>query len=278
MSTITASDGVRLYYESQGAGTPVVFVHEFAGSCRSFDLQMDVFRASHRSIAFNARGYPPSDVPGAVESYSQDVAAMDIVAVLDGLGIERSHLVGVSMGAASALQVAIKHPRRVLSATLASIGTGSDAKPGESEAAMEAMARLIDGQGLSGLAASMGNSPSRRRLKEKIPAEYERFMEQLGTLSASGMANTMRGVQKRRPPIYAHETSLAQVRAPVLIILGGDDAGCRGASEFLQRKLPRARLEEFPHTGHLVNIEEAERFNNLVLPFIDLVDAEAQRR
>ncbi len=273
MSTVGTNDGVRLYYESEGEGTPVVFIHEFAGSCRSFDLQVSAFKASHRTLTFNARGYPPSDVPEAVEAYSQDEAARDIVAVLDGLHVDRAHLVGVSMGAASALQVAINEPRRVHSATLASIGMGSDAKPEEASASMESMARLIDSQGLRGLAASMGSSPSRRKLKEKNPEEFERFLEQLKNLSALGMANTMRGVQKRRPPIYAHQAKLARVSAPVLVVLGGDDAGCRGPSEFLRRTLARADLEELPGTGHLVNIEEPQRFNERVLSFIDRVDS-----
>jgi pimeloyl-ACP methyl ester carboxylesterase len=277
LSRVAARDGTGLYCESNGGGSAVVFVHEFGGSCRSFDPQVAAFQSSHRCVTFNARGYPPSDVPPSVDSYSQDIAAEDIIGVLDGLEIGRAHLVGVSMGAASSLQTAIKHPARVLSATLASIGTGSDAKPEESQAQMENMARLIESQGLAKLAASMGNSPSRRKLKEKDPAEFRKFAEELMALSPLGMANTMRGVQKRRAPIYAHESELAAVSMPVLVVLGGDDAGCRGPSEFLARKLPRARLEVFPDTGHLINIEDAQRFNRLLLGFVDGVDAERGR-
>ncbi len=271
MNKIITFDAVQLYCESTGAGSPVVFIHEFAGSCRSFDLQVAAFKASHRAIAFNARGYPPSDVPAEPDAYSQDNAARDVIAVLDGLSIERAHLVGVSMGAAAALQVAIREPGRVLSATLASIGTGSDAKPEQNQASMEAMAHLIEEKGMDGLAATMGNSPSRKKLKDKNPAEYDRFVQQLKGFSATGMAYTMRGVQMRRPPIYAHEASLSRVASPVLIILGGDDAACRGPSQFLQRKLA-ARLEEFPGAGHLVNIEEPQRFNELVLGFVEDAD------
>ena len=92
------------------------------------------------------------------------------------------------------------------------------------------------------------------------------------------MANTMRGVQKRRRPVYAHEADLVRVVAPALIVLGGDDAGCRCASEFLRQKLPRATLEEFPDTGHLVNIEQAQRFNALMLAFIDGVETENKKQ
>lgn len=265
---ITTSDGVRLYCESEGEGTPIVFVHEFSGTCRSFDLQRAALRKGHRCISFNARGYPPSDVPPDVSLYSQEIAARDIVAVMGGLGLPNAHLVGVSMGAASSLQVALKHPNRVLSATLASIGTGSDAKPEENHAGMEAMAKLIESQGTAGLAATLGNSPARRRLKDRNPAEFTRFIDELKTLSVHGMANTMRGVQKKRPSIYADAEQLARLEVPVLILFGGDDAGCRGPSLFLQQTVPNARLHEFPQTGHLVNLERADMFNDLVSRFL----------
>jgi pimeloyl-ACP methyl ester carboxylesterase len=270
-----AADGSRLHVEATGEGTAVVFIHEFGGSARSFDAQVAVFKAKHRCIAYNARGYPPSDVPASVEAYSQDIAAGDVIAVLDAQRIRSAHLVGVSMGAAAALQVCLNRPERVLSATLASIGTGSDAKPEELEKQMENMARLIESQGLANLALSMANQPARRMLKDKNPVEHENFVNGLRALSAEGMANTMRGVQKRRPPLYAHEPKLKQVERPVLVIVGGDDAGCIKPSEFLARTLPDARLAVFPGTGHLVNLEEVERFNELVGSFVTAVDAKA---
>jgi pimeloyl-ACP methyl ester carboxylesterase len=275
MSFARSADGTRLHVEATGEGTAVVFIHEFGGSARSFDAQVAVFKTKHRCIAFNARGYPPSDVPAFVAAYSQDIAAADVIAVLDAERIDSAHLVGVSMGAAAALQVCLKHPERVRSATLASIGTGSDARPEELETQMENMARLIESQGLANLALSMANQPARRKLKDKNPAEHENFLNGLRALSPQGMANTMRGVQKRRPPIYAHEPKLKQVKRPVLVIVGGDDAGCIKPSEFLAHTLPEARLEVFPGTGHLVNLEEVERFNDLVGGFIDAVDAKA---
>src|SRR5437660_12530761 len=125
MSSLASVDGVKLHYEERGGGPAVLFMHEYGGSCRSFDMQVAAFRARHRCVVFNARGYPPSEVPASVGSYSQYHAAADIGAVLDGLAIQRAHLVGVSMGAASALQFALKQPGRVLSATPVGLGSGS---------------------------------------------------------------------------------------------------------------------------------------------------------
>ncbi|MDE3157552.1 MAG: alpha/beta fold hydrolase, partial [Acidobacteriota bacterium] len=96
-------DGIRLFYEEIGRGRPVVFVHEFAGDLRSWEPQLRHFGRRYRSIAFNARGYPPSDVPESPAAYSQSLAADDIKAVLDHLGVDKAHIVGLSMGGFAAL-------------------------------------------------------------------------------------------------------------------------------------------------------------------------------
>ena len=270
MKRVKTTDGVELHCEESGEGAPVLFVHEYGGSCRSFDAQVAAFRARHRCIVFNARGYPPSAVPAPVESYSQDHAVADIGAVMDGLGLGRAHLVGVSMGAASSLQYALKSPARVLSATLVGIGSGSD-DPAEFRRSAEANAKLLEAGGMAALAAQMNESPTRRRLKDKNPAEFRRFNEQLLAMSPLGHANTMRGVQGRRPPLYAHEKRLAALSIPVLVVVGDEDAGCRKPSDFLERVLPDARLHVFPQTGHCVNLENPAEFNRLCLGFIEAV-------
>ncbi|HEU5194149.1 MAG TPA: alpha/beta fold hydrolase, partial [Methylomirabilota bacterium] len=93
-----ANDGVKLYYEEVGTGTPLVFVHEFADDVRGWAPQVKFFARRYRTVAFNARGYPPSDVPKDPERYSQAQAAADIVAILDHLKLPKAHVVGMSMG------------------------------------------------------------------------------------------------------------------------------------------------------------------------------------
>jgi pimeloyl-ACP methyl ester carboxylesterase len=273
MPQITARDGTKLYAERHGDGVPIVFVHELAGSCRSFDPQIAAWKERWRCIAFNARGYPPSAVPAGVESYSQDIAASDIGAVLDGLGLADAHLVGVSMGSASTLQFALAHPDRVRSITLTSIGSGSDLKPGEFAANMEELAKLTLEKGMRALAESYGTSPTRYRLKDKNPPEFRNFIEQLAGGSALGITNTMRGVQQRRPPLYAHKERIAALTLPALIVLGAEDEPCVKPSHFLKDTLPGARLEVLAQTGHAVNLEEPVLYNRLVLEFIEAVEA-----
>src|SRR5207302_1615495 len=104
MPKLTADDGVQLYYEEAGSGIALLFVHEFAGDARSWEPQLRHFSRRYRCIAYNARGYPPSDVPQELERYSQARARDDIRCVLDALGIQRAHVVGLSMGAFAAFE------------------------------------------------------------------------------------------------------------------------------------------------------------------------------
>jgi pimeloyl-ACP methyl ester carboxylesterase len=269
MPQAKTSDGYTLYYESRGSGPPIVLVHELGGSHASFHFQVDAWSPRLQCLTYNARGYPPSDVPEKPESYSQDIAASDIGAVLDAAGLRDAHLLGVSMGSTAVLQFALRHPARARSIILCSIGSGSDQPQGDYKSNMEAQADFAEAAGARLLAERMLESPTRHRLKHKNPAEYEKFITQLAAVSPLGIANTMRGVQARRPPIYAHKERVAALKIPTLIVVGDEDEPCIKPSRFLHDTIPGARLEVIRQCGHLVNIEEPAVFDALVRDFID---------
>src|SRR6185312_7916600 len=125
MPHLTTDDGVRLYYEEVGAGYPIVFVHEFAGDYRSYETQLRFFARRYRCIAYNARGYPPSDVPEDFVRYSQARARDDIRAVLDALAIEKAHIVGISMGGFAVLHFGFAYPERASALVVAGCGYGA---------------------------------------------------------------------------------------------------------------------------------------------------------
>jgi len=267
-----AQDGTKLYYESEGSGPPIIFVHELAGTLRSFAPQVAALKGRYRCIAYNARGYPPSDVPPTADSYSQAIAAADIGAVLDACGYEIAHVMGVSMGAAAALQFALAHPARARSAILCSIGSGSDAGTAAYAIETEARAQGIEKGGMAAAAENFGNSPTRIRLKEKNPALYAAYLRDVGALSVLGMTNTLRGVQKRRPPLYAHEARVRAMKVPALVLVGAEDEACLGPSRFLKEHLPGARLEVLEKTGHGLNLEDPERVNAMIERFVEGVE------
>jgi pimeloyl-ACP methyl ester carboxylesterase len=273
MPFATTQDGVKLHYESEGGGPPIVFVHELAGTWQSFAPQIAALKSRYRCIAYNARGYPPSDVPPSAPSYSQDLAASDIGAVMDAAGLDSAHVMGVSMGSAAALQFALKAPARARSVILCSIGSGSDAKPGEYLVEMEARARFVEENGMAAAAENFGSSPSRRKLKAKSPALYASFVNSVSALSVLGITNTMRGVQSRRPPLYAHQERIAALKVPALVVVGAEDEACLKPSRFLKDTLPGARLEVIAETGHGLNLEEPALVNDMVARFIDAVEA-----
>src|SRR5262252_10757649 len=160
MPHLTTDDGVRLYYEETGAGTAIVFVHEFADDYRGYEGQLRHFGRRYRAIAYNARGYPPSDVPEDPARYSQARARDDIRAVLDALRIDKAHVVGLSMGAFATLHFGMAYGSRALSITVAGGGYGSHpAQYRQFQADSKKNADLLLGQGMKRFVATYGHGP-----------------------------------------------------------------------------------------------------------------------
>jgi pimeloyl-ACP methyl ester carboxylesterase len=269
-----AADGVKLYFEEAGSGTPIVFVHEFGGDHRSWEPQMRHFARRHRCITYAARGYPPSDVPSEVAAYSQRTAATDILAVMDGAGVDRAHVVGLSMGGFAVLHLGLIAPARALSLTVAGAGYGAE-KQHEAyfrDVSLE-VARQFEAQGSHQFAKTYALGASRVQFQNKDPRGWAEFAQQLGEHDAVGSANTMRGVQATRPSLYDLEASLAALAVPTLVIVGDEDDHCLQPGLFLKRTIPACGLLVLPKVGHTLNLEEPERFNSFLGEFITTVEA-----
>lgn len=279
MPTLTTDDGVELYYEETGTGTPIVFVHEFAGDCRSWEPQVRWFSRRYRCVAYNARGYPPSQVPGDVQAYSQERWREDVRCVLDALSIPAAHVVGLSMGAFATLHFGMRYgrrgaPARALSLTLAGCGTG--AHPAVHRRFQEdarALAASMQREGMAHLAATYGHGPARVQLRDKDPRGFAEAMRQLAQHSATGSSNTMSGYQARRPSLYDLTEAMAAIDVPVLVMAGDEDEPCLEPSLLLKRAIPKAALAVLPKSGHAINLEEPALFNQLLGDFFHQVEA-----
>lgn len=274
MPHITADDGVKLYYEETGAGTPILFVHEFMGEYRSWEAQLRYFSRRYRCIAYNARGYPPSDVPEKIGDYDFEHQRADILAMLNGLHIDKAHIVGLSMGAFSTFYFGMQWPERALSLTLAGVGSGSmpDSRARfkqESEAAAD---QLLAG-GWEKSAGTRGESPTRVQLQNKNPRGFAEFLELVKRHSDKGSALTLKGYQALRPSLGDFDAQMAKCRVPTLIISGDEDEPCLDASLLLKRRMPAAGLVLMPQTGHACNLEEPELFNMLCEKFFHQVES-----
>jgi len=269
MPAIVTDDGVTLHTEETGQGEPLLFVHEFAGDHRSWEPQVRFFSGAYRCVTYAARGYPHSDVPTDPGAYSQERAVADAVAVLDGLGIDQAHVVGLSMGGFTALHLALAYPGRVLSAVVAGAGYGAEPERADafrSESILTAAA--FANEGAAKVAERYALGPARVQFQNKNPRGWAEFAAALAGHSYLGSALTMRGVQAARPSLYTLTGELAQIAVPVLVLVGDEDEGCLEPALMLKRTIPTAGLTVLPRTGHTANLEEPDVFNRVVDTFL----------
>ena len=271
---VKTDDNVELYVEEAGEGPAVLFLHEFAGDIRSWEPQVRFLSRQYRCVAFNARGYPPSDVPAEDASYSQDRARRDAIAVMDARGIKRAHLVGHSMGAYTALHMAIRNRDRIASVTVAGCGWGSDpAKREESAQLCRDIARMFREDGIEAAARAYADFPMRWTHRAKDPRGWAEFARWLAEHSAEGSALTMLNVQMKRPTLADMEPELKRLDVPVLIVLGDEDEPCLAGSLIMKRTIPTAALYVVPRAGHTINSEEPAAFNAALMDLFAAVEA-----
>jgi pimeloyl-ACP methyl ester carboxylesterase len=267
-------NGVNLYYEEAGHAVPMIFVHEFAGEARSWAPQVRFFRRLYRTITFNARGYPPSDVPEDPAAYSQRHAVEDIRGVLDHLKIDKAHVMGLSMGGYAALHFGCLYPERALSLVVAGAGYGSKAEERETfRRDCAALAERFEREPMEKVAAMYAMGPARVQFRDKDSQGWEQFCDLLKQQSAKGHALTMRRVQIMRESIYELGDRMARLTVPTLIVTGDEDDPCLEPALYMKRTIPTAGLLVIPRSGHTINLEEPDLFNRHVLDFVTAVDA-----
>jgi pimeloyl-ACP methyl ester carboxylesterase len=274
MPHANADDGVRLYYEETGAGTPVAFVHEFAGDYRSWEPQMRHFGQRYRCITYNARGYPPSDVPESPTAYSQARAADDIKAILDHLNVETAHIVGLSMGGFATLHFGFRHPRRARSLCVGGCGYGAEPAQRETfrhEAGV--IADFLKTKGMKAFAEKYAYGPTRVQFENKDPRGFAEFQRMLAEHSALGSANTQLGVQRERPSLYDLVDEMKRLNVPTLVIHGDEDWPCLVPGILMKQSIKSAALCVMPNCGHAINIEDPTLYNQLVGDFLALVES-----
>jgi len=279
MSYATTDDGVKLFFDEAGAGKPLVFVHEYAGDYRSWEPQMRLFSRWYRCIAFNARGYPPSEVPEDPEKYSQGRARDDIRALLDHLRLDRAHVCGLSMGGFAALHFGISYGARALSLVVGGCGYGAEpAKREQFRTETNAAAEQIEREGMREVAKRYALGPTRVQLQNKNPRGWREFAEQLAEHSTLGSALTMRGVQGRRPSLWELPEDMRRIDVPTLIVAGDEDDPCLEPALLMKRAIATSALVVLPNAGHTINLEDPDEFNRVLFNFLAAVDMGAWRK
>ena len=266
-------DGVHLHIEDTSEGVPIIFVHEFGGDQRSWEPQVRRFSRRYRCVTFNARGYPPSDVPEDVSKYSQARAVDDIRDVMDHLKISHAHLVGLSMGGFATLHFGLTYPERAKSLVVASAGYGAEKEfQNYFKEVSKEVAQQFENLGSEAFSHIYGMAASRIPFLVKDPRGWNEFRMMLGEHSAKGSANTMLGVQADRPSLYDLEARLEKLNIPTLVVVGDEDDHCLNPGIFLKRVIPTCGLYVIPRTGHTLNLEEPDLFNQVLAEFFSMVE------
>ncbi len=268
------SDGAKLYYEEAGSGTPIVFVHEFSGDLWSWEKQMQYFSRRYRCIAFNARGYPPSEVPAKLSIYSHQQAVDDVAVLMKHLKIRRAHIMGCSMGSRTALDFGLTYPRMALSLTMIGIGSGGDPRnKAQFLRDAEKRARLYEEEGLEQVLKGLRVAANRIQLKHKNPRAWDDFSRRFLLHSAQGCANITRRVMAPRRSLFSMENALSAMRVPSHVVVGDEDPGAIDSGLFMKQVSPAVRLSIAAATGHLVNLEEPDLLHRITDDFYALIEA-----
>lgn len=258
--------GAPLYYEVAGKGPALVLVHEGLADSHMYDDQFAALAQRYRVVRYDLHGFGRSGTPTGPYAHHEDLRAL-----LDHLGIERTAVLGMSMGGGIAVEFALTYPARAGALLLLACGFG-----GNSLAAMDAetvalaapirdafqagdFARAIE------LSVRLWVDGTQRGPDEVDPTVRERFRA-LYTDVLRRSREGGRQADPLDPPAY---TKLAEIAAPTLVVVGsGDVPAVLDLADLLARTIPGAHKVVLPRVAHLLNMERPAEVNRLILDFL----------
>ena len=262
MTEFLETNGARIAYDTAGSGPAVLLIHAGVANRTMWDDQVAALRDAYRVIRYDTRGFGETETDAVEFSNRADIAAL-----LDHLGEERAHLVGLSRGGMIALDFAIEHPERVRSLTVVAGGIGGyespDELPAETWEPVEAMWKEKEWEKLADWETAFW-ADGHDQSPERVPDVRRRVH---GWVLENYLAEKEEGTpQPMDPPAVGR---LGELKAPLLVMLGTlDDPGTVESMRHLAATVPGARLEEF-ESAHMVNLEHPERFNRTLRAFLD---------
>lgn len=244
--------GVRIFYESSGAGPPVLLSHGFSATSQMWRSQVEVLAPDHQVIVWDMRGHGQSDSPDDPSLYSEAATVDDMASILDACEVDRAVVGGLSLGGYMSLAFSQAHPDRVEALMLFDTGPGyrNDAGRDEWNAMAEQRATAFESQGL----ASLGRGA-------EVRASTHR--------SATGLALAARGMLAQRDA--AVMDALPGIKVPTLVLVGADDQGFLASADYMAAKIPGATKVVIPSAGHAANLDQPDQFNKHVADFLATV-------
>ena len=254
----TRSNGIDLHYETAGQGEPVLLLHGLGSRSEDWQLQVPALAERYRVVTADMRGHGRTSKPSG--PYSVPMMAADVLGLLDALGIETAHVVGLSMGGMIAFQMAVDRPERVRSLVIVNSGP-------------ELVARTFNERlrVWQRLALARLSSPARtaqflgpRLFPKPEQAELRaQFIAQWAQNDPRAYRAAMRALVG-----WSVLDRVGALRCPTLIISGDRDYTPPSYKEHYTALIPGARLVVLEDSGHASPIDQAERFNACVLDFL----------
>jgi pimeloyl-ACP methyl ester carboxylesterase len=249
------TNGETIFYIDEGDGPPVLFIHSLGTNSYLYRDQIAALKSDFRCIAVDCRGHGASSYKGTFTV--EDVAA-DHKAVLDHLGIEKCHIVGLSMGGPIALNMNRRWPDLALSMVLAD--SFARVRPGAEDriyATQEAVAYLS--------MLEFGSQYAGDRLMPSTPIEkLDELAEEISKCPPKAYVDTVRAIFT-----YDASDDRAAVKAPTLVVIGdSDDATPMAESEFIRDGIAGSEIKIIPDAGHLSTIDSPDEFTAELRAFL----------
>ncbi len=212
--------GVSLGVSEEGEGTPVVLLHGLSATRRYVVMGSKALaRSGHHTLAYDARGHGASSPAPRPDAYAYEQLAADLVAVLDAAGLDRAVLAGASMGAHTALRLALEHPERAAGLVVVTPSFDPDEAP--DLARWDALAEALRERGVEGFVEAYG-------VQERVP---EAWRETIVTVlrqrlslhdHPEAVADALRAVP--RSPPFASLDALREISCPTVVVADRDEA------------------------------------------------------
>lgn len=266
--SIALDDGLHLHVACTGAGPPLVLLHGFTGSTETWEPLVGTLEGI-ATIAVDLPGHGRSGAPRDPARYALDRFADDLAAVLDALQVDRTAVLGYSLGARAALHFATAHPRRVAALVLESASPGIR-DPEERAARMAsdaALADMIERDGVPAFVDQWQRLPLWASQASLPEATRARLHAQRLANRPDGLANSLRGAGTGTHPSVIER--LARHDGPTLLIVGALDTKYVAQGDMLEAAIPGARVAVVPGAGHAVHLEHPATFADLVTDFLD---------
>lgn len=255
------ANGVNIHCEVEGAeGAPwVVFSNSLATNLSMWDAQTAALREKFRVLRYDQRGHGGSEAPAG--RYTFDLLLADFAALLDAFAIRRAHVVGLSMGGATVLGFAGRHPDRV--DRVVACDTGGASTP-ESARGWEERIVLAQQQGMAALVEPTISRWFPPETVAAAPAHLDRLRTMIRTTPVNGFVGCAAALAD-----HDMRPAAAAIKTPVMFVVGEKDGTTPAAMRRMQAALPGSRYEEMPGAGHISNLDQPERFDRVLLDFLD---------